>query len=271
MPNLNINGTDIFYRDEGQGAETLIFAHGLLFSSEMYRNQIEVLKAKYRCISLDFKGQGKSGIGKGGYDMDTLTDEVLELIEKLHIRNFHFIGLSMGGFVGMRLALRNPVGLISLILLNTTAEKEPIINIPKYTMLNFIARWFGLKKVIDKVLPTVFSQDFLSNPNRADEKKFWKNQLISNDRIGITRAVKGVIYRKGVDHEIAKINIPTLIVSGEYDVATVPKYSKKINQAIKGSKWVSISDAAHTSTIENPEMVNKSIIEFLSSIRSTVN
>ena len=125
MPHLNVNGTDLFYQVEGEGQETVVFAHGLLFSSEMFRSQIDHFKKKFKCVSIDFKGQGKSGVSKDGYDMDTLSEETLEILNHLNVEKFHFAGLSMGGFVGMRLALKIPDRLRSLTLMNTTCEDEP--------------------------------------------------------------------------------------------------------------------------------------------------
>ena len=269
MPHLDINGTSLFYNDEGQGRETLVFAHGLLFSSKMFRAQIDYFKEHYRCISIDFKGQGQSGISSSGYDMDTLTTEVLAILDQLNIDQFHFAGLSMGGFVGLRLAVSHPERLKSLILLNTTAWDEPKENIPKYSKLNFVARWFGLKLVINKVMPILFADPFLTDPDRKEDREFWKAELVSNHRIGITKAVKGVIYRNGIDQEINKIKTPTLILSGEFDSATVPEYSRKMNEQIQSSEWKVIPGAGHSSTIENPQKVIENMDGFLKNIRSS--
>ena len=63
-------------------------------------------KERYRCIRFDFRGQGHSEVAASGYDLDTLTADVAELIGALNAGPCHFVGLSMGGFVGLRLALR---------------------------------------------------------------------------------------------------------------------------------------------------------------------
>ena len=141
MPKIDINGVSIYYEDQGQGPETIVFAHGLLMSSKMFEKQIEILKEHYRCVALDFRGQGQSEVTKDGYDMDTLTTDVVELIRELDLPPCHFAGLSMGGFVGLRLGIRHPELLKSLILMNTTANEEPRENIPKYA--NAAASWLG--------------------------------------------------------------------------------------------------------------------------------
>lgn len=64
-------------------------------------------KRRYRVITYDHRGQGKSSVPKTGYDMDSLYEDVVLLIEQLKLGSVHFAGLSMGGFVGMRLAKGN--------------------------------------------------------------------------------------------------------------------------------------------------------------------
>ena len=266
MPKIQVNGAKLHYTEEGTGPETILFAHGLLWSGQMFEAQVNALKDRYRCITFDFRGQGKSEVTRGGYDMETLYQDTVALIEALGCAPCHFAGLSMGGFMGMRLAARRPELLRSLILLGTTADAEPKENIPRYNRLNFIARWFGLRLVAAPVMRILFGQSFLTDPNRAAQREEWKKHLIANHRIGITRAVKGVIDRQGVYDEIDKITTPTLILVGEEDVATIPAKAERIHARIAGSRLVRIPKSGHSSTIEEPEAVNTAIKAFLSSL-----
>lgn len=264
MPHIDANGVEIYYEEQGDGAETILFAHGLLWSGQMFEQQIECLKDRYRCIAFDFRGQGRTEITQDGYDMDTLTEDVHRLIERLDCGPVHFAGLSMGGFIGMRLAIRKPELLRSLILLETTADPEE--NVEPYKKLNMIARWFGLGIVAKKVMPIMFGQKFLNDPARADERAMWKKRMTANHKIGITKAVDGVIYREGVYHQIDRIKCPTLIIVGDQDVATEPEKSERMHAKINGSKLVVIPGAGHSSTIEEPTGINEALEEFLSSL-----
>lgn len=267
MPHIDVNGARLHYRDSGKGTETIVFSHGLLMNGGMFEAQIEALRDRYRCIAYDHRGQGQSAVTDGGYDMDTLADDAAALIEKLAIGPCHFAGLSMGGFIGMRLAARRPELLKSLILLDTSAQPEPSENKPKYRILNFVARWFGLRMVIGQVMPIMFGQSFLNDPSRAQERDRWRASIIANHRIGITRAVKGVVDRAGVSDEIGRIDMPVLILVGDADVATVPAKSQAMQAAIRGSELVTIPHAGHSATIENPDDVNAAITRFLDAQR----
>jgi 3-oxoadipate enol-lactonase len=266
MPEIEINGTSLFYSDVGEGAHTIVFSHGLLMSSDMFKAQIDRLSDRYRCIAYDHRGQGKSAVSDGGYDMDTVTDDAAALVTKLGAAPCHFAGLSMGGFVGIRLAARRPELIRSLILLDSSADPEPAVNVPKYNRLNFVARWFGLGVVVRKVMPIMFGKTFLSDPLRNAERSEWRRRIAGNHRIGITRAVKGVVDRKGVYDELSTIRCPTLVAVGDEDVATVGAKSERMAGAIKGAVLKIIPGAGHSSTIEQSDTVSGLIEEFLAGV-----
>jgi pimeloyl-ACP methyl ester carboxylesterase len=263
MPSLETNGADVYYETQGDGPETIVFAHGLLWSGRMFDHQVRAFKDGFRCITFDFRGQGKSGVTESGYDMDTLAKDAAGLIEALQCAPCHFLGLSMGGFVGMRLAIHHPDLIRSLILVETTADPEPEENKGRYRLLNFIARWFGLGLVADRVMPIMFGKKFLTDPKRSQEKQEWRARMIANHRRGISRAVKGVVEREGIYDQLDRIAVPTLIIVGDQDTATIPEKSRRMHARIAGSKLVVIPGAGHTSTVEEPEAVNNALAAFL--------
>jgi len=269
MPYADLNGASIYYEEHGNGPETLVFAHGLLWSGRMFDEQVHYFKNRYRCITFDFRGQGNSEVTVSGYDMDTLTADASALIESLDCAPCHFLGLSMGGFVGLRLAIRHPRLLTSLILVETSADPEPRENLLRYRMLNFVARRMGLGLVSGRVMRIMFGEKFLSDPSRTNEKENWKQRLLANDRVGITRAVKGVINREGVYDRLESIPTPTLIIVGDQDVATRPEKARRMHERIDSSKLVVIPGAGHTSTVEEPKAVNRAMEEFLNDLQGS--
>lgn len=266
MPKVSVNGVRLNYSDTGGDGPAIVFSHGLIMSGEMFAAQIERLSGRYRCIAYDHRGQGGSEVADSGYDMDTLTEDAIALISQLEAEPCHFVGLSMGGFVGMRLAARHPELVKSLTLLETSADMEPRENVPKYGRLNFVARWFGLGLVVGKVMPILFGKTFMSDPARAIDRETWRKHIVGNHRIGITRAVKGVIDRNGVMDELGRIACPTLVAVGDEDTATVPAKSERIATAIAGADLKIIPQAGHSSTIEQPEFVSDLIESFVDSV-----
>ena len=133
MPFREINGARIHYQETGAAQETIVFSHGLLMSGEMFSNQVVAFSGRYRCITFDHRGQGQSEITKSGYDMDSLTEDAAAMIRELDCAPCHFAGLSMGGFVGLRLAIRYPELLRSLVVIpraghSSTIEEPAAVN-----------------------------------------------------------------------------------------------------------------------------------------------
>ena len=124
MPIAHVNGADVHYTDTGSppgkpDAPAVVFGHGLLFSGWMFSHQVEALEDDYRCVTIDWRSQGKSPAASDGHDMDTLTLTSSALLDHLGLDAVHYVGLSMGGYVGMRLAARHPERVLSLALLDT--------------------------------------------------------------------------------------------------------------------------------------------------------
>lgn len=260
MPHLLCNQASLFYQEAGEGNETIVFSHGLLFDHRMWNAQVENFKDRYRCIAYDHRGQGQSQV-MGSEDMDTLYEDAASLIEQLAGNSkVHFVGLSMGGFVGMRLAARKPHLLKTLTLLDTSADTEP--NQFKYQLLNTIFKFGGAPLVITKIIHILFGKSSLGDSSKKEMIHFWKS-TIQNYPASITKAVEGVIQRQSIMNELKRIITPTLIAVGDEDVATIPTKSEHIHHEIKGSLLTIIPKAGHSSCIEQPQFVSKIIMDFI--------
>lgn len=269
MPLLRVRDTELYYEDTGGDGPVVLFSHGLLWSGRMFEAQVEALRDRYRCVTYDHRGQGRSAAPTDrSVPIETVTDDAVALIEALQLGPVHFVGLSMGGFVGMRLAARRPDLLRTLTLLETTADPEPAENVPKYRRLAFVARWFGLSLVAGPVMKIMFSRSFLNDPDKADDNRRWRAELVNNRR-DIVAAVYGVIEREGCADLLPRIKLPTLIMVGDEDVATVPAKAERIHGCIAGSRLVRIPRAGHSSSVENPGPINAELRAFLEGDPST--
>lgn len=260
MPELQVDGARLYYEDTGGAGPAIVFAHGLLWSTKMWRFQVAAFRDRFRCIAFDFRGQGRSEVTRDGYDMETLTLDAAQLIGKLVSAPVHFAGLSMGGFVGMRLAARRPELLRTLALLDTAADPEPRLNVPKYKLLGFLARLLGPRALSGEVMKVMCAKPFLRDPARAGLRQGLVEELVANHQTGSFRAIDGILHRKPVAaSELARIRCPTLVISGAEDSAIVPARSRKLADQIPGAKFVQIPRAGHTSTIEEPAAVNAAL------------
>jgi len=261
MPMIRANGTALYYEDTGGTGAPVVFSHGLLWNTTLFAPQIAGLKNRYRCIAYDHRGQGRSADDiVNAISMETVTDDAAALIEKLGLGPVHFCGLSMGGIVGMRLAVRRPDLIRSLVLLDTTADPEPYKL--KYATMCFMVRFFGIESVRKAVMPALYGKTALNDPARAGERQEWEQQFSSNRR-SIWRAANGVVARKSIYGELGKIAVPTLVAVGDEDVGTPKPMAERIASAIPGAKLMVIPGAGHGSTLEQPAIVTAAIGAFL--------
>lgn len=262
---VNLNGTRTYYEDTGpaESGETLVFSHGLLMRTELFARQVEVLRSTFRCISYDHPGQGRSDLppGQSPISIDALTRDAATLIETLELGRVHFCGLSMGGFVGMRLAARRGDLVKSLVLIDTSARPEGLVQRAKYLALNLVARTAGPKAVMGAVVPLLFGPEFRTSDKHAAVREQWL-QWLSEVPKTIHRSVSGVLWRPSAEGELSSIAAPTLVVVGDDDRATPPECSEQLARDIRDAELVRIPNCGHSSTIEQPEAVNEALLNF---------
>ena len=268
MPTFTRDDATIHYTDTGMptdrpDARTVFFGHGLLFSGWMFHPQITALQGEHRCVAIDWRGQGQSAATKDGYDMDTLADDAVALIDSLGVAPVHYVGLSMGGFVGQRIAARRPELVRTLALLDTSAGPEDPDKIKRYKMLGRIYRVTGVSPLRKAVLPIMFGPAFLADASCKPVIDEWEHRLNASPRSGVAKAVMGVANRLPIEDEISRIIAPTLVIVGADDAATPPVKSQLITERVPGARLAQIPDCGHTSTLEQADTVTRLLRAFL--------
>jgi 3-oxoadipate enol-lactonase len=269
MPVFSRDGAPIHYTDTGPPvgrpeAATAFFGHGLLFSGWMFHSQVASLSGQYRCVAIDWRGQGDTPASSGGYDMDSLAEDAIALIDKLGVAPVHYVGLSMGGFVGLRIAARRGELVRSLTLLDTSAGPEDPDKVSRYTLMARIYRLTGISPLRRTVVRLMFSPTFRADPSGKPVLDEWERRLRRCQRSGISKAVLGVANRASVEEEIAAIRVPTLVIVGADDAATPPHRARRIAELIPRAALTQIPHCGHSSTVEQPDTITELMREFLS-------
>ena len=265
MPYITVNNSKIFYEDQGARAEPIVFAHGLMFSSRMFQAQIAVLKKQHRCVAFDFRAHGKSPANDRGYSMEELAEDTAEFIKTLNCGPCHFVGLSMGCYVGLRLAITCSELLKSLTLLGASAEAQPKFTAFLFRYMNRIANCGPKRKelMITFIIYLMFSNKYRKDKARSKDLESWKKEMIVNYEF---KAVQGVVDRTSVYDKLGYIKIPTLVITGGKDKINPPKLGERIQAAIDRAKSVRIPGAGHIASIEEPDEVSQLIKEHLDQI-----
>lgn len=272
MPTLVANGTPIAYEDSGPpagspAAPTIVFGHGLLFSGWMFHPQVEGLSTHYRCVTIDWRGQGATPPTRtGDYGMDTLFGDAVAVIEHLGTAPVHYVGLSMGGFVGQRIGARRGELLRSLTLLDTSPDREPVRSAVEDIAMATIYRYLGIGLLKAPVAKIMFGPTFRAEPKSGPVVDEFLARLRRLDRAGLRHAIVAVATRKPVYDELDRISVPTLVIVGADDVPTPPAKGRRIAERIRGAQLEIIPECGHSATVEQPEIVTGLLRGFLAAV-----
>lgn len=262
MPIFNINNCNYNYDIHGSGEEILVFSHGILWSNMVFEKQIEYFSSKYTVLVYDQCGHGKSEITGEDHSSSCLYKDIIQLLDHLNFKQVHFVGLSMGAYIAIRITLKRPDLIKSLILMS--ASISPETNFSKYRLLNKVIKFSGIKTVLQPILVNMFSLHFLNEPHHKEDVKKWTAEILKNDK-DIHIVVSYILKRKNINEEQLKnISCPTLILAGMKDKATPPENSEFIHSKIKGSILRYIEGSGHMINIEEPDKCNAEIENFLS-------
>jgi pimeloyl-ACP methyl ester carboxylesterase len=264
MATITLNGASLAYEERGSGSDPVLMAHGFLFDHHAFDGLVARLEGDHRCVAFDWRGQGASEVTSHGYSVDHLTGDAASLIERLDLAPCHYIGTSMGGWMGLRLALRRPELLRSLILLNSYSAGEGWGTVPGYLVMGAIAHFKGLAPLADTAMEAVFSEAFLTDQEHTAARRRWREHIRGIDRTGAVRTLRGIVLRAGsVTDQLADVGLPVLAVAGVEDKSFSPDQVQEMALRIPDAGYAEIAGAGHAVAIERPEETVRLIRGFL--------
>ena len=259
------DGTRLAYRLDGDARlPTLVLSNSIATDLRMWDGQVADLARHFRVLRYDTRGHGGSGIPNGAYSIDRLGRDVLELLDALDIGRTHFLGLSLGGFIGQWLGIHAPERIDRLVLANTSSYLGPgaqwdgridaVLRAPDMsrTAEEFLANWFPA--------PLLESGSPLVEPFRA--------MLLATDRRGLAGAW-AAIRDADLRRTIALIPRPTLVIAGRDDTVTSAEHGARIAATIPGAQLV-VLPAVHLSNVERPAEFLQAVLAFLTAVGEPV-
>lgn len=255
-----INGLSVFMSGNTE-SKAILFVHGFPYDHNMWQAQIEVLSKDYLCVSYDIRGLGESPAGNGQFTMESFVDDLEIIIDELKLSRTILCGLSMGGYISLRALERMQERFSAVILCDTRSEADN--NEGK------LKRAAGIKRINKEALAP-FVKDFITNCFGDDFKQNKKDDLeriieksSQFNPVGVKGGLLAMLSRSDTTTSLGKINIPTLLICGEQDALTPPSVMKEMFHKINKAEFVEIPNAGHMTPIENPQVVNKAMRDFL--------
>jgi 3-oxoadipate enol-lactonase len=257
---IRTNGIELNYEIAGNdNAPWVTLSHSLACNLHMWDDQMDVLTRKYRVLRFDTRGHGQSTAPGGDYTLDEMADDVKGLFDALNITRTHWLGLSMGGMIGQTFALKYPGVFQSLILADTTSRR-PLNAAEMWGARIQAARAGGMKAVLDSTLARWFTAPYKATA--TDVMARIGEQILTTPVDGFCGACAAIAKVDTLDR-LREITIPALIVVGEEDHGTPPEMAQAIHANLPGSELITIRSAAHLSNVEQREVFNRAVMDFL--------
>jgi len=263
MGYVNVNGVNLYYEIYGEG-EPLVFIEGLAQQLIMWKYQIEELQKYFKLVLFDLRGNGKSDKPISGYSVDIFADDTIGLIRELKLEKPNILGVSLGGFIALKVLHKAGDEINKAILVNT-AYGGPNYIPPSMEVLNIMLTGGGGKTPFEKGFNSLslgFTEKFVKEKREVIEEIV--NSLLENPQPPYAyqgQAMAGANFN--MEKEVEEIKNEVLVIIGEKDKVVPKENGINLKNKLKNSKLHIIKDAGHLCFIEKYEEFNEVVKNFL--------
>jgi pimeloyl-ACP methyl ester carboxylesterase len=240
----------------------LLLIHGFPLSSQMWEPQLEDLAEFVRVIAPDLRGHGQSDSVPGPYTITQLADDCADLLGHLNVATpFVVCGLSMGGYIALEFYRRYSEQVAGLILASTRAGADSEAGKEGRDKAAELAKNEGATAVSSGMLPKMLAPQ---NYEADDELVEYVEDVMSTASLnGVVGALAAMRDRIDSTPTLGEIEVPVLIIHGADDKLIPVSEAELMHKAIPNSELVIIPDSGHLPNLEQPDMFNDAVIDFL--------
>ena len=247
MAFARVNGIVLHHQILGSSeGPALVFINSLGSDLRIWQEVAPAFTEQFRVILYDKRGHGLSDAPSAPYTIDEHTDDLLALLDHLGVEKASLVGLSVGGMIAQRMAVRAPERVQSITLCCTAAK----IGTPELWADRIGAvETGGIEPIADAVLQRWFTPLF--HRTRADDLAGWRNMLVrtpAHGYAGTCAAIRDADLRP----DAGRIAVPTLCVAGDQDGSTPAEVVKGTAELIPGARFALIEGAGHIPCVEKP-------------------
>ena len=230
----------------------------------MWNLQVEALKDKYRVITYDIRGHGKSDAGNDVFTIDLFVNDLINLMETLKIDNAILCGLSMGGYIALNAMGKYQERFDALILCDTQCIADTLEAKEKRIKAIESIRKTGVEKYADESIKNLFaSGSFIT---KKKEISAVREMILKTSEQSLCNTLLALSGRNETCNILSRIKIPVLIMVGKEDKITPPASALFMHERIKDSMLKILENAGHLSNLESPHEFNVQLKRFIASV-----
>ncbi len=271
MPFADVAGIRLFYEEVGEGVP-LIFVHEFAGDHRSWHLQVRCFSRRYRTIAYNARGYPPSDVPEdpGAYSQDRAADDILGILDHLKIPQAHVCWLSMGGYATLHFGLRHPERARSLTVAGAGYGSVPGERERFRKDVEETARLFETEGMAG------VAAFYTKGPTRVQfmdkDPKGWQefyDQFVAQSARGHALTMRGVqmsrpsIFDLGPAME--RLEVPTLIMTGDEDEPCLEP-ALYMKRKIRSSGLVVIPKAGHTINLEDPDLFNRALLDFLTAV-----
>jgi pimeloyl-ACP methyl ester carboxylesterase len=240
MKSIEVEGRQVQYKVVGEG-EPVVLVHGLSASSLWWKRNIPALAQQYRLYLVDLPGFGSLGYARHRFILTHAAAWLLRWMEGVGLQQAHFIGHSMGGYICLWIAAHHPEKVSSLVLISPAVSP-------------------GVHSVFAYLVPLVVSIRHLT-------PAFFPILAYDAVRAGPLAIIRAASELLTVDvrEELQALNVPTLLVWGEFDTLVPLSIGYLVREEMKHARFLLLKRAGHVSMFDQYQQFNAAVLEFLRS------
>ncbi|QGP78178.1 3-oxoadipate enol-lactonase [Sphingobium sp. CAP-1] len=256
MPFKQVPGAGLYWKRDGRDeAPALVLLNSIGTDMDLWDSMLPALRTRFALLRIDARGHGASRAGPGDISMARLAEDVLAVADAAQFGHFALAGVSLGGMVGMELALSAPQRLAKLALICTSATMDSTAWSERVAKV----RQEGMASIADLAMGR-----FLSDEAEPAVVESVRRQLVGMDAEGYAGCA-AAIRDMDLGSCIRGIRAPTLVVTGTRDTSTpFEGHGEHLLARIPGAAHVAL-EAAHLAPLEAPEALANALISFLES------
>ncbi len=258
MPVATVNGVNLAYVVKGRGAP-LVAMHGFANSIYTWEPVMNTLSGRFQAFAYDHRGHGGSSKKQSPYEIQTLTDDLLGLLNFWGLDRVHLMGHSMGGRVALWFALEHPERVDSLMLVGSSAAAPEGEMRQRFEFLRKLALEEGMETVLaSKEMRATLPQDYIDGASAEEFRK----RFLKNTPADFAAAADAILQTPDMTGRLGEIQAPTWVCMGEKDAGPMA-FGEMFEERIPNCVKTIIPACGHFPMQDAPEAFSSAFDDFV--------